>query len=64
MVVLVDCDAASAHEYCAVAVTSPFAMKSIPAVTERLAPSVLVIFLSLLVENDVLRVTLCEIENE
>ena len=64
MVVLVDCDTAWAHEYCTVAVTLPFSMKSIPASTERLPPTVLVIVVSVLLVKDVLTVTPCEIENE
>ena len=64
MVVLVDCDTASAHEYSTVALTLASSMKSIPASTERLTPTVLVIVVSVLVVKDVLTVTPCEIENE
>ena len=64
MVVLVECDTASAHEYITVAVTLASTMKSTPASTERLPPTVLVIVVSVLVVKDVLTVTPCEIENE
>ena len=64
MVVPVDCDTALAHEYSTVAVTSASTIKSTPAFTEILAPTVLVIVVSVLVLKDVLTVMPCEIENE